>query len=189
MHATLPTERVHKQATEGRNNLKTKLTHDPENEQVVYQLRRRTHGVLLALVVDQGVEVEQQQEGEVGGAVDDELDEGRVDDLAHAGARHQQVADGEQRPEEGHAQHGGDLQAGVLPSVAGRLAEPHGVEELLAVGLSHKLDGEVKGEMTVSVNIGRELIYEDMKLQNHQQIAVAIAGLVAAPTTRRFGPV
>lgn len=118
---------------------KPKLTHDPDNQQVVYQLRRRAHGVLLALVVDQRVEVEQQQEGEVGGAVDDELDEGRVDDLAHAGARHQQVADGQQRPEQRHAQHRGDLQAGVLAPVAGRLAEPHGVEELLAVGLSHKL--------------------------------------------------
>lgn len=78
--------------------------------------------------------------------MDDELDEGCVDDLSYAGARHQQVADGEQRPEERHAQHGGDLQAGVLASVAGRLAEPHGVKKLLAVGLSHKLDGEAKGE-------------------------------------------
>lgn len=121
-----------------------KLTNDPEDEQIVYQLRRRAHVVLLALVVDQRVEVEQQQEGEVGGAVDDELDKGRVDDLSHTGARHQQVADGEQRPEERHAQHGGDLQAGVLAPVAGRLAEPHGVKELLAVGLSHKLDGEKK---------------------------------------------
>lgn len=133
-------------AVEGKNKLNNKLTNDPENEQVIYQLRRRAHGVLLALVVDQGVEVEQQQEGEVGGAVDDELDEGRVDDLAHAGARHQQVAEGEQRPEDGHAQHGGDLQAGVLAPVACRLAEPHGVEELLAVGLSHKLDGEMRGK-------------------------------------------
>lgn len=134
------------QAAKGRDKLDVKLTHDPDNEQVVDQLRRRAHGVLLALVVDQRVEVEQQQEGEVGGAVDDELDEGRVDDLAHAGARHQQVADGQQRPQEGDAQHGGDLQAGVLAPVAGRLAEPHGVEELLAVGLGHKLDGEMKGK-------------------------------------------
>lgn len=145
MHDAFLSERA-MQAVEGKNKMNNKLTNDPENEQVIYQLRRRAHGVLLALVVDQGVEVEQQQEGEVGGAVDDELDEGRVDDLAHAGARHQQVADGEQRPEDGHAQHGGDLQAGVLAPVAGRLAEPHGVEELLAVGLSHKLDGEMRGK-------------------------------------------
>lgn len=59
------------------------LTYDPEDEQVVDHLQRGAHGVLLALVVDQGVEVEQQQEGHVGGAVDDELDEGRVDDLTH----------------------------------------------------------------------------------------------------------
>ena len=61
-----------------------KPTDDPEDEQVVDHLQGRAHGVLLALVVHQRVEVEQKQEGEVGGAVDDELDEGRMDDLAHA---------------------------------------------------------------------------------------------------------
>lgn len=71
--------------------------------------------------------------------MDDELDEGRVDDLAHAGARHQKVADGEQRPEHRHAQHRGHLQTRVFAAVAGRLSEPDGVEELLAVGLSHEL--------------------------------------------------
>lgn len=72
--------------------------------------------------------------------MDDELDKGRVDDLAHAGARHQKVADGEQRPKHCHAQHCGYLQTGVLAAVAGRLSEPDGVEELLTVGLSHKLE-------------------------------------------------
>lgn len=119
---------------------KTKLTYDPEDEQVIYQLRRGAHGIFLALIVDQRVQVEQQQEREVGGAVDDELDKGRVDDLAHAGARHQKVADGEQRPKHCHAQHRGYLQTGVFAAVAGRLAEPDGVEELLTVGLSHKLE-------------------------------------------------
>lgn len=65
--------------------------------------------------------------------MDDEFDEGRVDELAHAGARHQEVADGEQRPQHRHAQHRGHLQAGVFAPVARRLAEPDGVEELLTV--------------------------------------------------------
>lgn len=71
--------------------------------------------------------------------MDDEFDERRVDDLAHAGARHQKVADGKQRPEHRHTQHCGHLQTGVFAPVAGCLAEPDGVEELLTVGLSHKL--------------------------------------------------
>lgn len=89
--------------------LSKKLTYDPEDEQVIYHLQRRAHGVLLALIVDQRVQVEQQQEGEVGGAVDDELDEGCVDDLAHAGARHQKVADRQQRPKHGDTQDRGHL--------------------------------------------------------------------------------
>lgn len=117
------------------------LTYDPQDEQVINHLQSGAHGVLLALVVDQRVQVEQQQERQVGGAVDDEFDEGRVDELAHAGAGHQEVADGEQRPQHGHAQHRGHLQAGVLASVARRLAKPDGVEELLTVGLGHELEG------------------------------------------------
>lgn len=85
------------------------LTYDPEDEQVVYHLQRRSHGVFLALIVDQRVQVEQQQEGEVGRAVDDEFDKGRVDDLAHTGAWDQKVAERKQRPEHGHAQHRGHL--------------------------------------------------------------------------------
>lgn len=83
--------------------LSKKLTYDPKDEQVIYHLQSRAHGVFLALIVDQRVQVEQQQEGEVGGAVDDELDEGRVDDLAHTGAWHQKVADREQWPKHCHA--------------------------------------------------------------------------------------
>lgn len=86
-----------------------KLTYDPEDEQVINHLQRRAHGVFLAFVVDQRVQVEQQQEGEVGGAVDDELDEGRVDDLAHTGAWRQKVTDRKQRPKHRHAQHRGHL--------------------------------------------------------------------------------
>ena len=115
------------------------LTHNPEDEQKIDHLQRRAHGVLLALVVDQRVEVEQEQEGEVGRAVDDELDERRVDDLAHARAWHQQVARGQQRPQNGHAEHRGHFQTRVLAPVARRLAEPDRVEELLAVGLGDKL--------------------------------------------------
>lgn len=62
---------------------KKKLTYDPEDEQEIYHLQRRTHGVFLVLIVNQRVQVEQKQEREVGGAVDDELDERRVNDLAH----------------------------------------------------------------------------------------------------------
>lgn len=72
--------------------------------------------------------------------MDDELDEGRVDDLAYARAWPQQVAQGQHGPQERHAQHRRHLQARVLPSVTGHLAEPHRVEELLAVGLCHELD-------------------------------------------------
>lgn len=109
------------------------LTYDPQDEQVINHPQRGAHGVFLALVVHQRVQVEQQQERQVGGAVDDEFDEGRVDELAHAGARHQEVADREKRPQHGHAQDRGHLQAGVFAPVARRLAEPDGVEELLTV--------------------------------------------------------
>ena len=115
------------------------LTHDPEDEQQIDHLQRGAHGVLLALVVDQRVQVEQEEEGEVGRAVDDELDERRVDDLADAPPRHQQVAHGQQRPQHGHAEHRGHFQTRVLAPVARRLAEPDRVEELLAVGLGDEL--------------------------------------------------
>lgn len=138
-----------------RTYVSEKLTYDPEDEEVVDHLQRRAHGVLLALVVDQRVEVEQQQEVEVGGAVDDELDEGRVDDLTHAGARKQKVADGEQRPQHGHAQHGGHLQTRVLAPVAGRLAEPDRVEELLTVGLGHELLKGASGQDNSGLISGR----------------------------------
>lgn len=118
-----------------------RLTYDPEYEQVVNHLQGRAHGVLLALIVHQRVQVDEQEEGEVGGTVYDELDEGRVDDMAHAGARYHQVAQGEQRPQHRHAQYRGHLQTRVFTPVAGRLAEPDCVEELLAVGLGHKLEG------------------------------------------------
>lgn len=78
--------------------LKRKPTYDPEDEKVINHLKSRTHRVLLALVVDQRVQVEQQQEGEVGSAVDDEFHKWGVDDLADAGAGHHKVADGQQRP-------------------------------------------------------------------------------------------
>lgn len=71
--------------------------------------------------------------------MDDELHERRVDYLANSGSRHKQVADGEERPEQRHTQDRAYLQKGVLASVAGHLSEPDGVEELLTVGLSHKL--------------------------------------------------
>lgn len=64
------------------------LTYDPEDKQEVDHLQCGAHSVFLALVVHQRVEVEQQQEGEVRGAVDDELDKGGVYDMAHAGAWH-----------------------------------------------------------------------------------------------------
>lgn len=85
--------------------------------------------------------------------MDDELDEGRVDDLAHAGARHQKVADGQERPKHGHAQHRGHLQTGVLAPVTGRLPEPDGVEELLTVGLSHKLQKRGIGGEKINTNM------------------------------------
>lgn len=116
-----------------------KLTYNPQDEQVVDHLQCRAHGVFLAFVVDQRVQVEQQQEREVRGAVDDELDERGVDDLAHARTRHQKVADGQQRPKHGDAQNGGHLQTGVFAAVTGCLSKPDCVEELLTVGLSNEL--------------------------------------------------
>lgn len=77
--------------------------------------------------------------------MDDEFDEGCVDDLAHTGAWHQKVADRKQRPKHGHTQHRGHLQTGVFAPVAGRLSKPDGVEELLTVGLSHKLERQGNG--------------------------------------------
>lgn len=86
-----------------------KLTYYPKDEQVVNHLQRRAHGVFLALVVDQRVEVKQQQECKVRGAVDDELHKGCVDDLTHTGAWHQKVADRKQWPKHHHTQHCGYL--------------------------------------------------------------------------------
>lgn len=85
--------------------LDKKLTYDPKDEQVIDHLQCRAHGVFLAFIVDQRVEVEQQQECKVGGAVNDELDEGRVDDLAHTGTWHQKVADRKQWPKHRYAQY------------------------------------------------------------------------------------
>lgn len=122
--------------------LRRKPTYDPEDEKVINHLQSGAHCVLLAFVVDQRVKVEQQQEGEVGSAVDDEFHKRGVDDLADARAGHQKVADRQQRPKYGHAQDGGYLQTGVFATVARRLSEPNGVEELLTVGLSHKLSAK-----------------------------------------------
>lgn len=83
------------------------LTYDPEDEQVIDHLKRGAHRVLLVLVVDQRVQIKQQQEGEVGGAVDDELNERGMDYLANTGAWHQKVADRKERPKHGHAQNCG----------------------------------------------------------------------------------
>lgn len=128
------------------NQVRLCPTYDPEDEQVVDHLQRGAHGILLALIVHQRVQVEQQQECEVGGAVDDELDEWRVDDLAHARAWHQQVAHRQQRPQHGNTQHRGHLETCVLAPIARRLTKPHSVEELLAVGLSHKLRSAMWGQ-------------------------------------------
>lgn len=84
--------------------------------------------------------------------MDDEFDERRVDDLAHTGAWHQKVADGKQGPEHRHTQHCGHLQTGVFAPVAGCLSKPDGVEELLTVGLSHKL--QIQGNTATSKKTG-----------------------------------
>lgn len=76
--------------------------------------------------------------------MDDELHEGRVDDVSHAGTWSEQVAHGEQRPKHSNTQHRQQLQSRVLTPVTRHLAKPHRVQELLTVRLCHELNRKIK---------------------------------------------
>lgn len=82
---------------------------------------------------------EQQQEGEVGGGVADELDEGLTDEQAVAALGGDQVGDGQQREEEADEDARDELDGPVAPPPARELVVPARRQQLLTVGLGNKL--------------------------------------------------
>lgn len=89
---------------------------------------------------------EQQQEGQVGGGVTDELDEGLSDEQAIAALRGDQVDDGQEREEEADKDARDELHRPVAPPPARELIVPARRQQLLTVGLSDKLGEGQRGQ-------------------------------------------
>lgn len=86
-----------------------------------------------------GGQEQQEQEGQVGRRVADELDERLADEEAVAALGSHEVAQGEHRVEEADEDAGEKLPRPVAPPPARKLVVPAGSQELLAVWLSYKL--------------------------------------------------
>lgn len=86
-----------------------------------------------------GGQEQQEQEGQVGRRVADELDERLADEEAVAALGNHEVAQGKDGVEEADEDAGEKLPGPVAPSPARKLVVPPGSQELLAVWLSYKL--------------------------------------------------
>lgn len=102
---------------------------------------------------------EQEEEGEVGRRVADELDEGLPDEQAQRALWGDQVAHGEDREQEPDDEARHHLHGPVSPPPARELVVPARGQQLLAVGLGHELDGKEKGKgVRVARNNSRSLV-------------------------------
>lgn len=86
-----------------------------------------------------GGEQQQEQKGQVGCCVADELDERLADEEAIAAFRRDEVAEGEHGVEEADEDAGDEFSRPVTPPPTWELVVPPGGQELLAVWLSDKL--------------------------------------------------
>lgn len=86
-----------------------------------------------------GGQEQQEQEGQVGRRVADELDERLADEEAVVALGSHEVAQGEHGVEEADEDAGEKLPRPVAPPPARKLVVPPGSQELLAVWLSYKL--------------------------------------------------
>lgn len=85
-------------------------------------------------------EEQQEQKGQVGRRVADELDEGLADEEAVATLWSDEVAESKRRVEEADEDAGEELPSPLAASPAGELVIPAGCQKLLAVWLSYKLE-------------------------------------------------
>jgi len=97
-----------------------------------------------------GGEQQQEQEGQVGRRVADELDEGLADEEAVATLGSDEVPESKQGVEEADEDAGDQLPGPVASPPARELVVPPGRQELLAVWLSDKLK-DIRGELFFSV--------------------------------------
>lgn len=86
-----------------------------------------------------GGEEQQEQKGQVGRSVADELDERLTDEEAITTLWSDEVAEGKHGVEEADEDTGEELPCPVSPPPAGELIVPPGCQKLLAVWLSYKL--------------------------------------------------
>lgn len=104
-----------------------------------------------------GGQEQQEQEGQVGCGVADELDERLADEEAIAALGSHEVAQGEHRVEDADEDAGEKLPCPVAPPPAWKLVVPPGSQELLAVWLSYKLK-EIKHCYTLMCLIRQKTI-------------------------------
>lgn len=117
------------------------LTQHPGQDHPLHRGGGRTLPVLLRGDDVLGGQEQQEQEGQVGRRVADELDERLADEEAVAALGSHEVAQREHGVEEADEDAGEELPRPVAPPPARKLVVPAGSQELLAVWLSYKLQG------------------------------------------------
>lgn len=129
------------------------LTQDPWQDHPLHGSGCRSLPVLLCGDNVLGCQEQQEEKGQVGGRVADELDERFADEEAVGTLGRGEVAKGEQRVEETNEDTGEELSCPVASPPAGELVIPAGRQKLLAVGLRNKLGEEGKKKFGVILNI------------------------------------
>lgn len=118
------------------------LTQDPWQDHPLHSSGCRSLPILLRGDNVLGCQKQQEEEGQVGGRVANELDERFADEEAVATLGHREVAESEQRVEEADEDAGEELSCPVASPPAGELVVPAGCQKLLTVGLRNKLGEE-----------------------------------------------
>lgn len=129
------------------------LTQDPWQNHPLHSSGCRSLPVLLRGDNVLGCQEQQEEKGQVGGRVADELDERFADEEAVMTLGRGEVAKGEQRVEEADEDAGEELSCPVASSPARELVIPAGRQKLLTVGLRNKLGKEGKKKFGVFLNI------------------------------------
>ena len=120
----------------------TSLTQHPGQDHPLHGGGCRALPVLPVLLCGDDVlggEEQEEEEGQVGRRVADELDEGLADEEAVATLRSDEVAESEPGVEEADEDAGEELPSPLAPPPAGELVVPARRQQLLAVWLSYKL--------------------------------------------------
>lgn len=122
------------------------LTKDPRQDHPLHSSGGRSLPVLLRGDNVLGCQEQQEEEGQVGGRVADELDKRFADEVAVATLGCREVAESEQRVEETDEDAGEELSCPMAPPPAGELIVPAGRQKLLAVWLCNKLGEAGEGD-------------------------------------------